>query len=259
MNKVFIQRIRLNATSTLGYNYDGVFKEFVFQPGVYISMIGQTSLNYSYMAMNQERFSDVLFKGVNRSVFMLETSPVKGVSASFSGSAGKYIRRTTVPELGRGYNLSTELSLEPVGATRLLLLGGVPPVGRLAPPVGLAEPRAHHQHEVCVVAHLVVERDERHRDRELGGLGQHAARGPAGGDRRVQQLGDAAQLCERAGVDHATARVDDRHLGRSQHFGGSLAGTTPETYDVTAGTLGFHGSLDTMSLAMFTDFFQFLF
>ena len=113
INKKIIQRLRLNSSSTLGYNYDGVFKEFVFQPGVYISMIGQTSLNYSFMAVNQERFRDVLFKGVNRSVFMLETTPLKGVNISFSGSAGKYIRRSEVPELGKGYNLSSELSLEP--------------------------------------------------------------------------------------------------------------------------------------------------
>ena len=114
INKKFIQRIRINSTASLGYNYDGVFKEFVFNPGVYISMIGQTSLNYTYTIMNQERFRDVLFKGVNRSQFMAETTPIKGVSVSFSGSAGKYIRRSEVPELGKGYNLSTELSLEPV-------------------------------------------------------------------------------------------------------------------------------------------------
>jgi hypothetical protein len=113
INKKFIQRIRLSSTASLGYNYDGVFKEFIIQPGVYISMIGQTSLNYTYMVVNQERFGDVLFKGVNRSQFMAETTPLKGVSVSISGSAGKYIRRSEVPELGKGYNLSSELSLEP--------------------------------------------------------------------------------------------------------------------------------------------------
>ncbi len=113
INKKFVQRIRLNSSTSLGYNYDGVFKEFVFQPGVFISMIGQTSLNYSFMAMNQERYKDVLFKGVNRSQFMAETTPLKGINVSFSGSAGKYIRRSEAPELGKGYNLSTELSLEP--------------------------------------------------------------------------------------------------------------------------------------------------
>ena len=113
INKKFIQRIRLSSTASLGYNYDGVFKEFIIQPSVYISMIGQTSLSYSCLAVNQERFRDVLFKGVNRSTFMLETTPLKGVNVSFSGSAGKYIRRAEVPELGKGYNLETGLSLEP--------------------------------------------------------------------------------------------------------------------------------------------------
>lgn len=114
INKKFIQRIRLNSSASLGYNYDGVFKEFVVQPGVYISMIGQTSLNYSYTVVSQERFRNVLFRGVNRSQFMLDTSPLKGVNISFSGSAGKYIRRSSTPELGKGYNLTTDLSLEPV-------------------------------------------------------------------------------------------------------------------------------------------------
>lgn len=113
INKKFIQRIRLNSTATLGYNYDGVFKELIIQPSIYISMIGQTSLSYSYMAVNQERFRDVLFKGVNRSQGMAQTTPLKGVNIIISGSAGKYIRRSEVPELGRGCNLTTKLSLEP--------------------------------------------------------------------------------------------------------------------------------------------------
>jgi hypothetical protein len=113
INKKIIQRIRLSSAATLAYNYDGVFKDLSAQPAVYISMIGQTSLNYSYLPVNQERFRDVLFKGVNRSSFMLETSPLKGVNVSFSGSAGKYIRRSEIPELGKGHNLETGLSLEP--------------------------------------------------------------------------------------------------------------------------------------------------
>jgi hypothetical protein len=113
INGKIIQRIRIGPSASLGYNYDGVFKELYVQPAVYISMIGQTSLSYSYMAVSQERFRNILFKGVNRSSFALQTTPLKGVSISFSGSAGKYIRRSDVPELGRGYSLDTELSLEP--------------------------------------------------------------------------------------------------------------------------------------------------
>lgn len=113
INKKFIQRIRVNSEASLGYNYDGVFKSFSFQPGIRINMIGQTFLNYSYLAVNRERFRNVLFNGITRSQFMMETTPLKGVSLSFYGSAGKYIRRSEVPEPGKGYDLSTELSLEP--------------------------------------------------------------------------------------------------------------------------------------------------
>jgi hypothetical protein len=113
INGKLIQRIRVGPTASLGYNYDGVFKELSVQPAVYISMIGQTSLSYSYMAVNRERFRNVLFTGINRSSFMIETTPLKGVSVSFSGSAGRYIRRSEIPEPGKGYNFDTELSLEP--------------------------------------------------------------------------------------------------------------------------------------------------
>jgi hypothetical protein len=113
INGKFIQRIKLNSTASLTYNYDGVFKEFVLQPTIYISLIGQTSLNYTYLAMNRERFRDVLFTGVNRSIFMAETTPLKGVTVSLSGSAGRYIRRSSVPEPGKGFDLETGLSLEP--------------------------------------------------------------------------------------------------------------------------------------------------
>ncbi len=118
LNGKVIQRINLFSSASLGYNYDGVFKEFAIQPGVSVSMIGQTSLNYSYMAVNRERFRNVLFTGVNRSLFTVNTTPLKGVSISFSGSAGKYIRRSSVPESGKGYSIETDLSLEPTSWLR---------------------------------------------------------------------------------------------------------------------------------------------
>jgi len=96
------------------------------------------------------------------------------------------------------------------------LLRRTTPVGRLAPPVGLAEPGAHHQRNVGVVAHLVVELDQRHRDREIVRLGQHAPRGPARRDRRAEQLRDATQFVVGAGVDHAAAGVNDRLVGRDE-------------------------------------------
>lgn len=114
INGKVIQRMQVFSNALLGYNYDGDFKRLNIQPGFSVSMIGQTQVSYTYTVVNQERFSDVLFKGVNRSQYNLSTKPLKGVSISFSGSTGKSIRRSSEPELGKGYNLTTSLSLEPV-------------------------------------------------------------------------------------------------------------------------------------------------
>jgi hypothetical protein len=97
----------------MGYNYDGVFKEFVIQPGFSVTTIGQTNLSASYMAVNRERFRGVFFEGINRATFNIRSAPVKGFVVSVNGQAGNFIYRTSSPELGKGYNLTTSLVLEP--------------------------------------------------------------------------------------------------------------------------------------------------
>jgi len=113
INGKVIQRMQVFSNALLGYNYDGEFKRLAIQPGFSVSMIGQTQMSYTYMVVNQERFSDIMFKGANRSQYNISTKPLKGVNITFSGSTGKSIRRSAEPELGKGYNLTTGLSLEP--------------------------------------------------------------------------------------------------------------------------------------------------
>lgn len=113
INKKAIQNIRINLPFKMRYNYDGVFKELVIQPGLTMNLIGQTMINTSYMALNRESFSEILFKGVNRATFMVRTVPVKGVTLSGNGQAGKFIYRTSSPVLGKGYNISASILLEP--------------------------------------------------------------------------------------------------------------------------------------------------
>jgi len=113
INKKIIQKIRLSAATKIGYNYDNVFKEYVLQPAFTLNMIGQTSLNANYMVMNKERFSNILFEGVNRGIYMIETTPIKGLSVSFVGSLGKFIYRSADPRLGKGYDITTEIAIEP--------------------------------------------------------------------------------------------------------------------------------------------------
>ena len=112
--KKIIQTYSIFLSSNLLYNFDRVFKELYIQPGFSINMIGMTSLNISYLALNRERFRNVLFHGINRTEFNIETTPVKGLSLSVDGEVGKFIYRTLTPLLGKGYNLTSELDIEPI-------------------------------------------------------------------------------------------------------------------------------------------------
>jgi hypothetical protein len=111
-NKKLISNVSFLMNTTFNYNYDGVFKEFVIQPGIRIQCIGQTFLNASYMALNRERFRGILFDKINRSVFMLRTTPVRGLTLGISGQAGRFIYRTTDPKPGNGHTLTLSTDIE---------------------------------------------------------------------------------------------------------------------------------------------------
>ena len=113
LNKKVIQRIRLSSSAQINYNYDNIFKEFVVQPGLTINMIGQTFISANYLVVNKERYRNILFERINRSIIMMETTPIKGLNLSFTGSLGKFIYRSSTPEPGRGYNIESQLGIEP--------------------------------------------------------------------------------------------------------------------------------------------------
>lgn len=112
-NKKIVKTAGLNNSIQFNYNYDGLFKEFVMQPGISLTLIGQTMIQASYMAINRERFRNVFFTGINRATFFLNSVPLKGVRLSMQGQAGKFIYRSDSPEMGKGYNLTSTVTIEP--------------------------------------------------------------------------------------------------------------------------------------------------
>jgi hypothetical protein len=113
LNKKIIQNIKLFTSANTDFNYDGVFKEFVITPGFRVNMIGQTFIYVNYLAVNTERFRQVLFKGINRANIIINSTPVRGISLSVEAETGKFIYRTMSPVPGRGYNVVSTLLLEP--------------------------------------------------------------------------------------------------------------------------------------------------
>lgn len=116
-NKKIIKSASIYTATSFKFNFDGIFKELYVQPGITFTLIGQTQIRASYIAVNRERFRDVLFSGINRTTFYVRSTPVKGVSLSVNGQAGKYIYRTNTPEMGKGFNITSEADIN--AASRL--------------------------------------------------------------------------------------------------------------------------------------------
>jgi len=119
INKKYIQNVRLTSMFQLSYNFDRVYKGFVFQPGAAVNLIGQTFISYSYLVSNNERFRNHLFTGVNRGMINFQTTPVKGISAGLFVQTGRFIYRSDDPTLGKGYDITSELELEPFSRLKL--------------------------------------------------------------------------------------------------------------------------------------------
>lgn len=113
-NKKIVQTLSFYSSGTLIYNYDGIFKNLIVQPGFSLNMIGQTRIDISYLVINRERFRNVFFRGINETVINIMSTPVKGVSLSLNGQSGKFIYRTETPVMGKGYTITSELDLEPL-------------------------------------------------------------------------------------------------------------------------------------------------
>lgn len=112
-NGKFLQTASLFAEVNVSFNYDGLFKEFVIQPGLQMQLIGQTQIAAVYMPVNTERFRNVLFEGIRRTTFQVITKPMRGLTVNVMGEVGKFIYRSQNPVMGRGYNFEGTLGLEP--------------------------------------------------------------------------------------------------------------------------------------------------
>jgi hypothetical protein len=117
-NRKMVQTISLYTNNNVVFNYDGVFKSFLFEPGFSVNVIGQTRINIGYIAVNNERFRNIMFHGIIRTEYFIQTTPVKGISISVSGESGKFIYRTLSPVLGKGNTITSQLDLEPFSRLR---------------------------------------------------------------------------------------------------------------------------------------------
>lgn len=109
----FIDRGGVRISSNLQFNHQGIKKEQLIQPSLFLTLKGQTSFEMSYLLVNDERFRGVLFQKINRVFFFINSRPLNEISVSLDGQLGKFIYRTSSPTMGTGHRFGTSISLKP--------------------------------------------------------------------------------------------------------------------------------------------------
>lgn len=111
--KSILDRAQIQLASQIKYNYEGVKKEQVIQPSVSLKFKSQTQIYVSYLLVNDERFRDVQFNNVCRTFFNVNSEPFNELSLNLNAQAGKFIYRSSSPEMGTGHSLSSSLTVRP--------------------------------------------------------------------------------------------------------------------------------------------------
>lgn len=109
----FIDNWGVSLQSGLQFNFSGVKREQFLMPQIYFTLKGQTNISINYLLLNDERFGNVWFEKINRIVFNINARPLKEISFYGNGQIGKFIFRSSKPEMGEGHNFYAGFTLKP--------------------------------------------------------------------------------------------------------------------------------------------------
>ncbi|MEW6654172.1 MAG: carbohydrate binding family 9 domain-containing protein, partial [Bacteroidota bacterium] len=115
----FIDNWSIAVQGNLQFNYSGIKKEQFLMTRAFFTLKGQTNLRVSYLLVNDENFSGKQFNGINRLMFGLNTRPINELSFYISGQIGKFIYRSSNPEMGSGHNFYAGFTLRPTSQFNL--------------------------------------------------------------------------------------------------------------------------------------------
>ncbi len=103
----------LDMESALQFDYQGARKQEYIVPDFYFNLKSQTNIYVNYLLVNNELFHSVGFTGVHRWIVGLNTNPTSSISFSLNAQLGRFIYRADQPAIGRGHNISAELTVNP--------------------------------------------------------------------------------------------------------------------------------------------------
>lgn len=109
----FLDKLSFSCGTGFKWAFNGVHKEQFLYPQVSFLFKGQTELGIAYMPLNDEVFFGKWYRGMTRLSVEISSRPIKELTFEANGSIGKYIYRTSTPELGEGHNASISVTFKP--------------------------------------------------------------------------------------------------------------------------------------------------
>ncbi len=102
-----------DVNSGLQFDYQGSRKQRWIIPNIFLNLKAQTQLYVNYLLVNDELFHSVGFVRVNSWEFGVYANPASMISINLDATVGRFIYRADQPALGRGHNITAEVTLKP--------------------------------------------------------------------------------------------------------------------------------------------------
>ncbi|HTY36330.1 MAG TPA: sugar-binding protein [Bacteroidota bacterium] len=112
-NNSFLDAWSIQGNAGLHFNHEDVRKEKWFVPGITLQLKNQVNATVTYFLLNDELFGGVQFNNINRTQIDITAKPSSILTLIFDGSFGRFIRRSSDPDMGTGHNISLTATLRP--------------------------------------------------------------------------------------------------------------------------------------------------
>jgi hypothetical protein len=112
-NNAWLDNWGIGLNSGLHFNYDDVRKEKWAVPYVWANFKGQTNVNLTYLAMNDELYKGFQFTNIYRGEVAIYSRPASSLNLQFDGWFGRFIKRNDTPDAGKGHTIDFTVLIKP--------------------------------------------------------------------------------------------------------------------------------------------------
>jgi len=114
-----VERLNVLLGSEVRHNHQGILKELTLEPRINVTLKGQTQVQASYLVVNEEFFRSVRLRNINRMHFNMNSRAWDELSFGFYAQVGRFIYRSSTPEMGRGHNLGASITVRPTSSLKI--------------------------------------------------------------------------------------------------------------------------------------------